>query len=334
MMYIMQRLKHLKIFLLSRYNIFLIGVIYLTSSIVFGTYMYQVEGLSVIKTIYFLVTTSTTVGYGDISPSKELGMLLGMIYMIVSITAVGVLLGLIGEYFMKIGNRIKKGLIMVKRDVKLLIVGYPSEEKIKDLVEQLNQDESYKGNHIVLVSKSLDEKPLWFSEYNIDFVSGLGSDEDTLLRANIMNVEKALILAADGEDIRSDDFSSSTVSVIESMNPKVHTIVEKVRKSPALFIAAGADVITNVSSANLLAQEILNEGAIEFEKAIFDNDIEGTQFNADYKGEDILWKDIAFQYIMEGKIPEGFRNKGKGFNFMPSPNDIIHDGAVIKYRGK
>ena len=296
--------------------------------------MVSVEGLSMIDTIYYLVTTSTTVGYGDISPTTDLGKLLGILYMVISITALGVLIGVVGDRLLKFGEKVKKGLIMVTKKVDLLIVGYPSEEKIKDLIEQLNQDEDYSGKHIVLVSKTLAEKPLWFADYNMDFIAGLGSDEEVLLRANIMNVDKALILAADGEDIRSDDFSSSTVSVIESMNTNVHTIVEKVRKSPALFIAANADVITNVSSANLLAQEILNEGAIEFEKAIFDNDIEGTQYNAYYNGKNKSWKEIAYEYIMEGKIPEGFKNKGDEFNFLPCPDDVVEKGAVIKYRGK
>ena len=327
-------MKKLKRFLLSRGNLFLTGIIYFISSIIFGLYMINVEGLSAIDSIYYLVTTSTTVGYGDISPTKDLGKILGLTYMIISITSLGVLIGVVGDRLLTFGEKIRKGLIMIKKDVDLLIVGYPSEEKIRNLIEQLNKDEDFKEKHIVLISHSLTEKPLWFSDFDMDFINGLGSDEQVLLRANIKSVKKALILAEDSEDIRSDDFSSSTVSVIESLNSDVHTIVEKVRKSSALFIAANADIITNVSSANLLAQEILNEGAIEFEKAIFDNEIEGTQYNEKYNSESKPWKEVAYEYILKGKVPEGFKNKGEEFNFLPLPENIVEKGAVIKYRGK
>jgi len=325
----------IKKLIFSENNLTFVGLSFLISSIVFGIYIKYFEGFNTLDTFYYLITTATTVGYGDLSPKTETGKILAIIYMIVSISSLGILIGVVGDKLLKFGEKIKKGKIMINSKVDLLIVGYPSEEKIKNLVSQLRKDKTFKNKKIVLISNKIEERPLWFVDFEIAFIYGLGSDVEVLNSANINDTELALVLAQDSEDISSDDFSSSTISVIESLNPSVKTIVEKVRKSDILFTTANADIITNVTSANILSQEILDEGAIEFEKAIFDNDIEGTQYNEKYLGEDISWKNIAFKYIIDGKIPEGFKNNDmENFNFLPSPNEVIKKGATIKYRGK
>lgn len=180
----------------------------------------------------------------------------------------------------------------------------------------------------------MEEKPHWFKDFDIDFIKGLGSDVSVLTRANISSTETALILARDANDIKSDDFSSSTLSVIEAMNPDVHTIVEKVRDDETLFKAANADVITPVATAILLSQEILDRGAIDLERAIFDNNVPGTQFNYNYDKEAVLWSKVACDLIMEGMIPEAYENPGEEFCYLPKPNDLVKKGAIIKYRGE
>ena len=325
----------IKKLIFSENNLALVGLIFLTSSIIFGLYIYNYEHFSTLNTFYYLITTATTVGYGDLSPQTDTGKILAIIYMIISIGSLGILIGVVGEKLLNIGQNIKKGKIMINSKVNLLIVGYPSEEKIKNLISQLRKNKKFKNKTIVLISDKLTEKPSWFVDFDVSFISGVGSDIETLESANINDTELALVLAEDSEDIRSDDFSSSTISVIENLNPSIKTIVEKVRKSDILFITANADIITDVTSANILSQEILNEGAIEFEKAIFDNDIEGTQYNEEYTGNDTEWKDLALKYIMEGKVPEGYRNTDMElFNFLPFPTDIVKKGAIFKYRGK
>ena len=54
-----------------------------------GAIVYAVlEGWSPIDTIYFLVVTSTTVGYGDLSPSSPLGKLFTCVYALLGMTLV------------------------------------------------------------------------------------------------------------------------------------------------------------------------------------------------------------------------------------------------------
>lgn len=307
--------------------------VFLITSILFGTYMVAVEGISFIDVIYYLVTTATTVGYGDISPKTEFGKVLSISYMVIGIMTLTVLIGIAGERMYEVANKIKLGRIKMKNGVKLMIVGYPNEDKVKEIVSQLRADKSFEDDTIVCVSNRIDEKPDWFDQYNVHFIKGLGSDVETLHRANIMQTEIALILAQDPIRIESDDYSSSAIAVIEKLNSNVHTIVERVRKDTLLFETSGCDVIARVSSPEVLAQEILDPGAFEFEASVFSNETPGTQFNLVYDGDLIDWKDLAVRFIMLGAIPEGYRPKDKkSFNMLPHPQDGIFYGTTIKYR--
>jgi len=79
-----------KILLNSRFDILLILVII---SLGIGTIFYaQVEGWSLLDSLYFSVITLSTIGYGDISPVTSVGRLFTIFYVIVG---VGILLGFI-----------------------------------------------------------------------------------------------------------------------------------------------------------------------------------------------------------------------------------------------
>ena len=68
----------------------LTGVLMLT-----GTFFYRgVEGWSVLDSLYFSVTTLTTVGYGDLAPSTPAGKVFTIVYLLVG---VGVLVVFVGK---------------------------------------------------------------------------------------------------------------------------------------------------------------------------------------------------------------------------------------------
>lgn len=312
-----------------------VAIIFFSTSMLFGYYMHNYENLTIIDTIYYLAVTSSTVGYGDISPKTDIGKVLLVMYLFISISTVGILLSRIGEKMMNISHKSRKGIIKVNGIVDLIIVGYPQEEKVREIVEQLRNDVSYAKASIVCITNQVSSKPEWFAKYNVKFVYGIGSDIATLRSAGIMTAKKALVLASDPTKIESDDASSSAITIIEKLNPNVHTIVERVRQDALLFESSGCDVVARISSPEVIAREILDPGAFEFENAVFSNDVPGTQYNITYEGEDIPWKELAMKIIMMGCIPEGFKlsdDRGVVFQLLPSPNDIVPTGSVVKYR--
>jgi hypothetical protein len=79
----------------------------------FGVVFYtQAEGWSLLDAIYFCVVTLGTVGYGDITPTTNLGKLFTVIYI-----AVG--LGVIGGFFAAAGRIFRPGQFFTKEESRL-----------------------------------------------------------------------------------------------------------------------------------------------------------------------------------------------------------------------
>jgi len=307
---------------------------FLVASLLFALYMWLVEGLSLLDTYYFLVTTATTVGYGDISPKTGLGKFFVTIYMVIGIALLGLFLGKVTELMVEVGSRRKKGLIGMKGQVDLIIAGYPSDEKVRNIVSELRNDPRYKEAGIVCANNRLEEKPAWMTSLNVDFVKGVTSDSTVLKKAGVETASTILILANDAALVESDDLSTSICAVVERMRPEIRAIIEKVRKDELLFEIVNADTIVDVASPSVLAQEILDQGAIELQNAIFSTHTAGTQYNFSYALEDRPWSAVALAIINQDAIPEGFQNPGERmFNLLPKQADVVKQNALVKYRG-
>ena len=283
---------------------------FLVVSLLFALYMWLVEGLSLLDTYYFLVATATTVGYGDISPKTGLGKVFVTIYMVFGIALLGLFLGKVTELMVEVGSKRKKGLISMKGQVDLIIAGYPSDEKVQNIVIELRNDARFKEAGIVCANNRLDEKPAWMTSRNVDFVKGVASDSSVLKKAGVETASTILILANDSALVESDDLSTSICAVVERMRPEIRAIVEKVRKDELLFEIVNADTIVDVASPSVLAQEILDQDAIELQNAIFSTHTAGTQYNLSHSGEEMSWTEVALALLHKDTIPEGFQNPG------------------------
>lgn len=309
-------------------------IILLISSVVYGVYLNQIENLSFVDIIYYLITTATTVGYGDISPKTEIGKILCISYMIISITTLSIVLGTFAEKFVNKIEKTKKGNIkMGNKIVDLIIVGYPSGDKVKEIVVQLRKNKDFFSKKIVCITNELNEKPLWFSEYGVEFKKGLGSVREVLVESGVLNCVTALVLAQNSDDIKSDDYTSSTVSAIEKLSKSTRTIVEKVREDNLLFEASNADVITRVTSPQVLAQEVLSRGALQLQNEMFNNGTKTSQMNF-LLDDETTWGELAIKLIKENKILEGFCvGETEKFDLIPEFEKIIPKNSIVKYRG-
>jgi voltage-gated potassium channel len=313
----------------KRLLLFFLGI-----SLFFAGYMWQVEGLSLIDTYYFLITTATTVGYGDLSPKTDFGKVLVTVYMVVGIALLGLFLGKVTEWMVDVSSRRKKGLLRMKGQVDLIIAGYPSDDKVHTIITELRNDDRYREARIVCVNNELEEAPPWMAPLQVGFVRGAASEGQVLKACGIDTAHTVLILANDPALVESDDHSASICAVVERMHPEIRTIIEKVRKDTLLFAVVNTDTVVDVASPSVLAQEVLDAGAIELQNAIFSTHTEGTQYNYHYTGEDTTWSAIALALLDHDAIPEGFKNPGdRHFKLLPKRADVVSSQALIKYRG-
>ncbi|MDK2892449.1 ion transporter [Methanohalophilus sp.] len=88
--------------------VFLFAVLNLV--IILGSFMYVVENenpdfTSIPESIYWAITTITTVGYGDIVPTTPLGHLIASIIMITGFSIIAVPTGIVTHTIIKVSNR-------------------------------------------------------------------------------------------------------------------------------------------------------------------------------------------------------------------------------------
>ena len=81
----------------------------LTVGVIFYT---QVEHWTVLNAIYFCVVTLATVGYGDITPTTDLGKMFTIVYIIVG-------LAIIGGFFATLGRLIHPGRLLSEEKARV-----------------------------------------------------------------------------------------------------------------------------------------------------------------------------------------------------------------------
>ncbi|NIP39638.1 MAG: ion transporter [Candidatus Dadabacteria bacterium] len=96
----------------SRRKIFVFLLTVLTLVTILGSLMYLVEGeengfSSIPKSIYWAIVTITTVGYGDVAPTTDLGRFIASIIMIIGYSIIAIPTGIVTVEF---ANAFKKNL--------------------------------------------------------------------------------------------------------------------------------------------------------------------------------------------------------------------------------
>jgi uncharacterized protein YneF (UPF0154 family) len=87
-----------------------------------GAYAYQiVEGWRYLDSVYFVVVTVTTVGYGDFAPQTDLGKIFTIIFPIAGMVLAFYFISMIGRFFLRQQFRARlrqNGRITGKRGVR------------------------------------------------------------------------------------------------------------------------------------------------------------------------------------------------------------------------
>lgn len=196
-----------------------IGIIILFSWLIvlvepetFSTYF---EGL------WWVMTTVTTVGYGDYSPVTREGQIVAILLYMFGIGLIGVAIGKILEVFSSYRQKRIEGDIVFNGKNHIIIIGWS--KKAKFAVEEILETE--KDIEIVLID-DLKEAPML--KENIYYVRGDASKDDVLIKANVKKAKSVIVFAKDRDfgNYISDGETLLVVSTIESIAPNVHTIAE------------------------------------------------------------------------------------------------------------
>jgi voltage-gated potassium channel len=256
--------------------------------------------------LWWALVTITTVGYGDVTPKTLGGRLVGVALMVGGLVSFSLVTATVASIFIERKFRRERGLESIKETNHILILGwhYDGETLLDQLLRRLPHDAS-----VVLVSQLTPEKidsiRVKYPEHEPLFVWGDYSREEVLLRANVREAFKAIIMAGRQEGETAADVDQRTLITaltLKSLNPKIKILAELLRpENQAYLERAGAEqiLIRGQYDSSILAGAIASPGLFRVLDALLnaeDHTVWAVDVPINFQGRPV--KDLA-DYLKE-----------------------------------
>jgi voltage-gated potassium channel len=207
-----------------------------------------IEGLSPLKSLYLMVITFSTIGYGDIVPVTDAGRIF-TICIIISVFTVGIYaVGKISSFFAegelsKLLKQRKMNKLLDSMNDHYIVCGYGRTGKrvLDDLVS--------KGLQVVIIESNSDRNEKIKEIYNKKFIhiEGDATDDEILLQAGVKRAKILIsVLSSDAENLFVTLSAKDLNHGIKVITRVVETnSAEKFRKAGADFIVSPIDIATD-----------------------------------------------------------------------------------------
>ncbi|MEX0298417.1 MAG: ion channel [Kordiimonas sp.] len=204
---------------------------------------------------YYYFTTVSTVGYGDLSPSTEMGRTFFVAYVLpggltVFTIVLGKAIGSFSDYFRKKANGMGD---FSKVDGATVIVGYHPQRTSKMIDEIAAGDSDALSNIILISTKDVAVKA------GLRYVKAESlSNAADLKRAAVEKAERVVVYAD------NDDLSLTAVLAVRSLNRDAHLVCYFTDAEKAALLGDHCDAEVIVSaSVEMVARELTDPGSSE-----------------------------------------------------------------------
>lgn len=179
---------------------------------------------SIFDSFWWVMTTVTTVGYGDFYPTSVPGRIYAIFLYIFGIGILGIVIGKIVDFFGTYKRLKGEGKLSYKGENHIVIIGWSkkAEYTIKSILEKRECD--------VVIIDQLEKEP--FEHERVHYISGNVAYEATVTMANIQKAKSVIIFADDGieDPLLLDGKTMLLAASIEQYAPNVKTVVEVIRE--------------------------------------------------------------------------------------------------------
>ncbi|WP_117170656.1 potassium channel family protein [Paraliobacillus sediminis] len=207
---------------------------------------------------WWVMTTVTTVGYGDYFPISIGGRLIALFLYIFGIGIIGVAIGKVVDGFAIFRRKKEKGDIVYNESNHYIIIGWSQKAKfaIKEMLDTSDKIE-------IVIIDDLENAPILAE--NIHYIRGQASEIETLEKANISKAKAVLIFADDtiNNDQLADGKTLLIASAIEAFAPDVHTIVEVMEEAHIKsfeFMKIDEFIVSNETISSLFVRSAFRNG--------------------------------------------------------------------------
>lgn len=320
---------------LERSKIYKLLTIGLVSILLCSTGFYFFErsadpNLSFVDSLWWGIVTSTTVGYGDYFPVTPVGRIIGVILMLVGISAFGFITASIASVFVE--NKLKEGmgLMDIKFNDHIAIIGWNNKSDI--ILQELIHDNP--DCKIVIVDEM---ERLELNYKNVYFVHGDPTVDETLDKANITYARTVIVVA--DKDIANEGMADAKSVLIclavDNLNTNIHLIAEVLNEENiSHFQRANVNdvIISNQMSSRVIVRSALYKNVSHALKELLTSTYGNEIYEGNVKKEDIgiPFKDLVRKYITEyNAIIIGIADKEVHLN--PNKDRLITENDVIIY---
>ncbi|MFA4701686.1 potassium channel family protein [Pyrococcus kukulkanii] len=218
------------------------------------------EGLDFFTALYWAIITMSTIGYGDVTPTTQVGKIVAMVAAVAGISSFTALVSLIAEYFLTSSLRRMMGMHGVRFKDHYVVIGKGPGVRafVEEIIAAMERGEAERGK-IVAIVESEDEKRRLNLPEEVEVLVGDPTEDDTLKRASI---ERAKHVILTPEDDSKAVFI--TLKVKSFSKAKIH--VEALREeSVPLLKNAGAErvVLSRGLAGRLLASSIFEPEVVD-----------------------------------------------------------------------
>ena len=183
--------------------------------------------------IWWTLVTAATVGYGDKVPLTTGGRFVAILVMLFGIGLLGMVTGRIASWLVEWKIKEGSGLVDQKKVKKHFVICGWKNEMVSVLEDILRVNQDLSDEDIVVVStvepaevENVRSRP---SLQNLRFVRGDYVEENVLLRANIKQAAKVLVLADNSTQASDQEVDARTVMsvlTIKTISKDIYTCVE------------------------------------------------------------------------------------------------------------
>lgn len=277
------------------------------------------------ESIWWLLATLTTVGYGDIYPTTMLGKILGMIMMI---SGVGFFALIITELTKNVMNKISEREHGLKEfdGQDHVIICCDKSEIIRQIVDEYREDYGGEIEDFVVVSQK-DESPIRNLDYSkLHWINGKPQEVDVLEKANPKEAKIGHVYL--------EDDSKAILCCLQLENVSDGNIVTAVKyeeeeNTPHLK-SAGADYLFNPTEIEipLIVSALEETGSIEWTKNLISKaKTSPNLYNVDVTEEDAgsHWSEIVKRYLQEEMVhPVAIVKKSDKIIHNPEPDHTVN----------
>jgi voltage-gated potassium channel len=225
------------------------------------------ENVSIFNSFYWAITTTTTVGYGDISAITPVGKIISMVVMLSGIGVLGLFLASFADIMIEKSLK-RRHLIRSFMEGHVIVCGW--NKKLAIAVKELLSE----GKEIVVIAE-VEDIPI--EHENLLFIKGGPSDDENLKRAS---VDKASFALISGKD---DTETLLSAIAVEKLNGEVHTTC--IVSDPKVVEALKKTNVDQILSTDQFFGLALSRSIFVPKVSIFLNELMATRGMDLYQGE-------------------------------------------------